>query len=82
MREKTGQTYESWFLNDDGSLDFEQMVSELDAMIRSGKMRFSQSRQLAKNFNLAREYQDHPDAITLQKIKDELDVKYGLEDQG
>lgn len=76
LRDKTGQTYESWFINDDGSLDFEQMVGELDTMIRSGKMRFSQSRKKAKYENLAREYQDHPDAITLQKIKGEKPIAW------
>jgi hypothetical protein len=52
------------------------MVDELDEMIRAGKMRFSQSRKSAKNFNMAREYEDHPGAGTLQKIKNELDDKY------
>jgi len=71
-----GQTYESWFLNEDGTLNFKQMVDKLDGMIRAGKMRFSQSRKKAKYENLAREYTDHPGAGTLQKIKGELDDKY------
>ena len=54
----------------------------MDAMIRLGKMRFSQSRKKAKNDHLAREYQDHPGAETPKKIKGVLDAKYGLEDQG
>ncbi len=74
----TGHTYESWFLNDDGTLDFKAMVVRLDTLIRSGEMRFSTSRPTANQRHLAREYEEHPGYPALMKCKHQLGVRYGF----
>lgn len=79
LRDTTGQTYESWFLNDDGTLDMKAMVVRLNFLIKQGAMRFSSSRPTAQQRNLAREYEMHPDFPALIKIKHQLGVKYGFE---
>lgn len=78
LRDMTGHTYESWFLNDDGTLDFKAMVVRLDALIRAGEMRFSASRPTAKQCHLAREYEEHPGYPALIKCKHQLGVRYGF----
>lgn len=78
LRDKTGHTYESWFLNEDGTLDFKAMVVRLEFLIRSGEMRFSNSRPSAKQCHLAREYEEHPGYTALIKIKTQLSVRYGF----
>jgi hypothetical protein len=78
LRDMTGHTYESWFLNEDGTLDFKAMVVRLDHLIRSGEMRFSTSRPTATQRNLAREYEQHPGYPTLMKCKYQLGVRYGF----
>ena len=78
LRDMTGHTYESWYLNDDGTLDFKSMVISLDHLIRSGEMRFSKSRPTAYQRNLAREYEEHPGYPALMKIKTQLGIRYGF----
>jgi len=78
LRDMTGHTYESWFLNEDGTLDFKAMVVRLDALIRAGEMRFSNSRPSAKQCHLAREYEAHPGYPTLIKCKHQLGIRYGF----
>jgi hypothetical protein len=80
LRDKTGQTYESWFLNEDGTLNFATMVLQLDRRIRGGDMRFSTSRETAKHCHLAREYEEHPGFPVLQRCKHQLGVRYGFHD--
>lgn len=78
LRDMTGHTYESWFLNEDGTLDFKAMVVRLDHLIRSGEMRFSTSRPTASQRNLAREYEEHPSYPALMRCKHQLGVRYGF----
>jgi hypothetical protein len=78
LRDMTGHTYESWFLNEDGTLDFKAMVIRLDKLIREGEMRFSTSRPTSNQRNLAREYEEHPAYPTLIKCKHQLGIRYGF----
>jgi hypothetical protein len=78
LRDTTGQTYESWFLNDDETLNFQAMVHQLHKLIKAGEMRFSTSRPTAQQRNLAREYEQHPGYPTLMKCKHQLGVRYGF----
>jgi hypothetical protein len=78
LRDTTGHTYESWFLNEDGSLNFKAMVHRLDTLIRGGEMRFSTSRPTAAQRHLAREYEEHPAFPVLMKCKHQLGVRYGF----
>lgn len=78
LRDMTGHTYESWFLNEDGTLDYKAMVVRLDFLIRSGEMRFSTSRPTATQRNLAREYEEHPAYPVLMKCKHQLGIRYGF----
>lgn len=74
----TGQTYESWFLDDDGFLDFKAMCIELNKLIRAGEMRFSRSRAASKNWHLSREYEEHENYPALERIKRQLKKRYGF----
>jgi hypothetical protein len=74
----TGHTYESWFLNEDGTLNFKAMVMRLDTLIRAGEMRFSTSRPTTTQRHLAREYEEHPAFPVLMKCKHQLGVRYGF----
>lgn len=78
LRDLTGHTYESWFLNEDGTLNFQAMVHQLDKLIRAGEMRFSTSRPNAQQRHMAREYEQHPGYPALMKIKHNLGVRYGF----
>lgn len=78
LRDTTGQTYESWFLNEDGSLNMKAMVHRLHSLIKSGAMRFSTSRPTAQQRHLAREYEEHPGYQPLMRIKHQLGVRYGF----
>jgi hypothetical protein len=80
LRDITGQTYESWYLNDDGTLNFATMVIQLDLRIRRGDMRFSSSRESSQHRNLAREYEEHPGFSVVQKCKHQLGIRYGFVD--
>lgn len=82
LRDKIGQTYESWFLNADGTLDFKGMCVSLNTLIKSGEMRFSKSRMSAEHRHLAREYEEHPGYPALLKIKHQLGVRYGFVNEG
>ncbi|NEP03026.1 MAG: hypothetical protein F6K58_31135 [Symploca sp. SIO2E9] len=76
LRDKIGQSYESWFIKDN-KLDFQAMIETLDGLIRDGEMRFTSSRDANRNRNLAREYTDHPEYKCLVLAKHQLDVRYG-----
>ena len=80
LRDSTGHTYESWFLNEDDTLNFANMVIVLDGMIRKGEMRFSSSRPTAKQCHLAREYEEHPGYPALIRCKEQLAIRYGFID--
>ncbi len=80
LRDMTGHTYESWFLNEDDTLNFASMVMCLDRMIRNGEMRFSTSRPTAQQRHLAREYEEHPGFPALQRCKSQLGIRYGFKD--
>ncbi|WP_293166831.1 hypothetical protein, partial [Okeania sp. SIO2C9] len=77
LRDKTGQSYESWFIDDEGYLNFQEMIETLDEMIRRGEMKFSSSREASKHWHLAREYSEHPEYKCLLKAKHQLDIRYG-----
>jgi hypothetical protein len=79
LRDLTGHTYESWFLNEDGTLDFKAMVVKLESLIRMGEMRFSTSRPTATQRHLAREYEEHPGYPVLKRCKYQLGRRYGFE---
>ena len=56
LRDMTGQSYESWFIDENGKLNFQEMIETLDEMIRRGEMNFTSSRRASKHWNLSREY--------------------------
>ncbi|NET08448.1 MAG: hypothetical protein F6K09_01715 [Merismopedia sp. SIO2A8] len=77
LRDKTGQSYESWFIDDEGYLNFQEMIETLDEMIRRGEMKFTSSRAASGYGNLNREYSEHPEYKCLLKAKHQLDIRYG-----
>ena len=78
LRDLTGQTYEQWFLNEDGTLNYKAMVIELDRVIRAGAMTFASTRPKASQRNLSREYVKHPAFEALKRMKHQLNIRYGF----
>lgn len=76
LRDRTGQSYESWFIKDD-RLDFQEMIETLDEMIKRGEMKFASSREANEYGNLSREYSEHPEYKCLLIAKQQLDIRYG-----
>lgn len=65
---KYGQALEMFFLNEDGTLDYEGMMKELHQDVEAGKMKPSCLED--KNCNNSRKYQSHPYLEQYQQIKD------------
>ena len=77
LRDLTGQTYEQFFTDENGLVNFVEMVKFLDLAIRSGKKSFAQTQRKSKSRNLARKYSEHPENQALLKAKHQLDIRYG-----
>ena len=81
LRDMTGQSYEAWFIDENGKLNFQEMIETLDEMIRRGEMNFTSSRAVSNYGNISREYSDHPEFECLMNAKHQLDLRYGREEE-
>lgn len=70
-----GQSYEQFFLNHDGTLNYDQMVKAIDAAIQSGKQGWFDGMDRRK-LNFYRVYNEHPEQITLQATQKQLGLRY------
>lgn len=72
---KYGQSYEMFFINEDGTLDYQGMVETVDELIRSGAKNFFSSCDKREK-HVYRNYKKHSEAECLERVKTLLDLRY------
>jgi hypothetical protein len=65
-----------FFVDDEGYLDYQQLVNEVDAAIRAGKMSFLDGVDKRQS-NFYRRYQSHPQLPALEKAQLQLGERNG-----
>lgn len=72
---KYGQSYEMFFINDDGSLNYQSMIETVDTAIRSGKRNFFDGldKRTAHSY---REYLKHQELDCLNEVRSKLATRY------
>ncbi|NEP70283.1 hypothetical protein [Moorena sp. SIO3A5] len=75
--EDCGHSYEMFFLNPDGTLNFQQMVIELDEAIRNGAKNFKSTLSAEQRNHFNRLKQEHQEHHTLKKTREQLNYQYG-----
>jgi hypothetical protein len=76
LRRHYGQSYEMFFVDEERYLDYQQLVNEVDAAIRAGKMSFLDGVDKRKAHTY-RNYQAHPQLPTLEATQSQLGERYG-----
>jgi hypothetical protein len=76
LRRRYGQSYEMFFVNDEGYLNYQQLVNEVDAAIRAGKMSFLDGVDKRKA-HIYRDYKPHPQLPALETAQSRLAERYG-----
>jgi len=76
LRRRYGQTYEMFFIDPQGYLNYQQLVNEIDAAIRAGKMSFLDGVDKRK-LSFYRNYQPHPQLPALETAQSRLSERYG-----
>jgi hypothetical protein len=76
LRRRYGQSYEMFFVNDEGYLDYQQLVNEVDAAIRADKTSFLDGVDKRKAHTY-RNYQAHPQLPALEVVQSQLGDRYG-----
>lgn len=77
LRRHYGQSYEIFFVDDDeGYLNYQRLVNEVDAAIRGGKMSFFDGVDKRKAHTY-RYYQAHPQIPALEVAQTQLGERYG-----
>ncbi len=70
-----GQSYEMFFLNDDGSLNYQLMVETIDKAIREGKNNFFDGLD-KRTEHIYRQYLKHEQIACLEQVRNQLNVRY------
>jgi hypothetical protein len=65
LRRRYGQSHEMFFVDDGGYLDYQRLVNEVDAAIRTGKISFLEGVDKRK-LSFYRNYQPHPQLSALE----------------
>jgi hypothetical protein len=76
LHRRYGQSYEMFFIDDEGHLDYQQLVNKVDAAIRAGKMSFLDGVDKRQS-NFYRHYQVHPQLPALETAQLRLGERYG-----
>jgi hypothetical protein len=76
LRRRYGQSYEMFFVDNEGYLDYQRLVNEVDAAIRAGKMSFLDGVDKRKAHTY-RDYQAHPQLPALEVAQSQLGERYG-----
>jgi hypothetical protein len=76
LRRRYGQSYEMFFVDEEGYLDYQRLVNEVDAAIRAGKMSFLDGLDKRKAHTY-RDYQPHPQLPALEVAQFQLGERYG-----
>ena len=64
-----------FFINEDGTLNYQQMIEEIELAIREGKKRFSDT-QRGKTRHLDRYYSDHDAKDCLDETRKAIERLY------
>lgn len=72
---KYGQSYEMFFMNNDGTLDFENMITTIDALIRDGANNFFKFCDKRVK-HIYRNYKLHSQSDCLARVKALLTARY------
>jgi hypothetical protein len=70
-----GQSYEMFFLNKDGTLNYQKMVETVDNFIRNGKMNFFDGIDKHEH-NTYRKYVKHQASQCLSRVQEQLSTRY------
>ena len=70
-----GQSYEMFFLNSDGTLNYQMMVETVDAAIRAGKKDFFDGLD-KRTAHAYRQYLKHPESACLENVRRQLNIRY------
>jgi hypothetical protein len=76
LRRHYGQCYEMFFVDEEGYLDYQRLVNEVDAAIRAGKMSFLDGVDKRQS-NFYRHYQPHPELAALETAQLRLGERNG-----
>lgn len=76
LRRRYGQSYEMFFVDEEGYLDYQRLVNEVDAAIRAGKMSFLDGVDKRK-LSFYRNYQPHPQLSALETAQLRLGERNG-----
>lgn len=76
LRKRYGQSYEMYFLNTDGTLNYQLMVESLDQMVSDGKMGFWDGVE-RRSTNTYRAQRKHPGLEILETTRERLTAYYG-----
>lgn len=86
-KRRYNQSYEGYFINSDGTLDYQQMILEIDKAIASGAL--SINKYLDKSRNRARDIEiSHPEAQVYKAVKTQanagaaVNTEFNLDDEG
>lgn len=72
---KYGQSYEMFFISEDGTLDFQRMVETVDRIIRDGHKSFFKGCDKREK-NTYRRYKYHNQSECLSRVKKLLELRY------
>jgi hypothetical protein len=76
LRRHYGQSYEMFFVDEEGYLDYQRLINEVDAAIRTGKMSFLEGIDKRKAHTY-RDYKAHPQLPALEVAQSQLGERYG-----
>lgn len=74
-----GQSYEMFFLNSDGTLNYQMMVETVDAAIRAGKKNFFDGLD-KRTAHAYRQYLKHQESACLESVRRQLSIRYHGQD--
>ena len=72
---KYGQSYEMFFINQDSTVDYQQMIEEVELAIREGKKRFSETKKQASRHR-NRYLKPHNEQECLEKTREAIEKLY------
>ncbi|NET03104.1 MAG: hypothetical protein F6K62_17860 [Sphaerospermopsis sp. SIO1G2] len=75
LMRKYGQSYEMFFLNEDGTLRYQEMIETVDGAIRADKMNFFDGLD-KRQVHLYRQYIKHQDKNLVERVRLQLDKQY------
>ncbi len=70
------QSYEMFFLNEDGTLNYQLMIETINEMITSGKHNFFHELNRSKADAYRELFSKHPESETLKRTRYQLDIHY------